>query len=338
MDGDSIDAAQMRRGALFFVNIGVPVLVGVIRGEADGALIGAVVGMLLAFADNDAELPGRLRLLAVDAGAIAGGGIVGWLCRDSAAALWPVFVAVTLSVGMAARGGRGPLLAGCHGAVAFTVAAVIPAFDLYLIWYLFGVLALNAASRTVDYLLAGKLPLQPAFLLQASFEQSGFLRYALAFSGAALAALWIGRTLDPVHTVWVVVTTLVVMRPNARESYRRVVERVVGTFAGAVAAWVFAMLFHSAAVIVIAILLVAPFIPRQFANRYWLHAALIAFMVLLAYDLTLLGARGVVSLLSERVEDVLLGCAIALVGTAAAFPREAAAELDDLVGADPPDR
>jgi hypothetical protein len=337
MDEHSIDAAQVRRGALFLINIGVPVIVGVVRKESDGALIGAMVGMMLAFADSDAELSGRLRLLAVDAGAIAGGGIVGWLCRDSAAALWPVFVAVTLSVGMAARSGRDPLLAVRHCAIAFIVAAVAPAFEPYLIWYLFGVFALNAASRTIDYLLAGKLP-PPAAKPKAPFAQSGWLRYALAFSGAALAALWIGRTLDPVHTIWVVVTTLVVMRPDASASYRHIVERVAGTFAGAAVAWVIAMLFHSVAVIVIVILLVAPFIPLQIANRYWLHAALIALMVLLAHDLTLLGARGGVNLLSERLQDVLLGCAIALVGTAVAFPREAAAELDDLVGSDPPDR
>ncbi len=337
MEATSLDAAQVRRGALFLINIGVPVIVGVLRKEPEGALTGAVVGMLLAFADNDGELPGRLRLLAVDAAAIAGGGIIGWLCRDSAAALWSVFVAITLSVGMAARGGREPLLAGRHCAMAFTVAAAIPAFPLYQLWYLFGVLALNAASRTVDHLLADKLPLQPGAPLQTPSEQSGWLRFALAFSGAAVAALLIGKTLDPTHAVWVVVTTLVVMQPDARASYRRIVERVIGTFVGVVAAWLITMLFRSTAVITIAIVVVAPFIPHHLAKRYWLHTALIALMVLLAYDLTLV-SHHIVNLLTQRLQDVLLGCAIALCGTAVAFPQQAAAELDDLVGDDPLNR
>lgn len=334
MEGLAVDSVQVRRGALFLLNIGVPVVVGVVRAEADAALIGAVVGMLLAFADNDSGLFGRLRLLAVDAGAIAGGGIVGWLCRDSPVALWSVFVAITLSVGMAARGGREPLLAGRHSAMAFTVAAAIPTFELYQLWYLFGVLALNAASRALDHFVCGKLPLQPAAPLQKPSGQNGWLRFALAFSGAAVAALWIGKTLDPVHAIWVVVTTLVVMRPDAKASYRRLVERVAGTFVGVIAAWLITMSVHSAAVIAIAILPVAPFTPQHFARRYWLHAALIALLVMLAYDLTLLNARGIMNPLTERLEDILLGCAIALVGTAAAFPREAAAELDDLVGND----
>lgn len=338
MDGNSMDAAQVRRGALFLVNIGVPVIVGVLRREYEGALLGAVAGMLLAFADNDAELPGRLRLLAVDAAAIAGGGVVGWLCRDSAAALWAVFVAITLSVGMAARGGREPLLAGRHCAMAFTIVAAIPAFPLYQLWYLLGVLALNAVSRSIDHLVSGRLPLQPSVPLQTPSGHSGWLRFALAFSGAAVAALLIGKTLDPVHTIWVVVTTLVVMQPDARASYRRIVERVIGTFTGVIAAWLVTMLFHSTAVITIAIVVVAPFIPHHVGHRYWLHTALIALMVLLAYDLTLLGTHGIVSLLTERLEDVLLGCAIALCGTAVAFPHEASAELDDLVGEETPDR
>ena len=118
MSGDIIDSAQVRRGALFLVNIGVPVIVGAVRHQPDGALIGAVVGMLLAFADNDRELFSRLRLLALNAVMMAGCGIVGYLCRDLAPTFWSVFVAITLSVGMAARGGREMLLTARHGAIA----------------------------------------------------------------------------------------------------------------------------------------------------------------------------------------------------------------------------
>jgi hypothetical protein len=35
--------------------------------------------------------------------------------------------------------------------------------------------------------------------------------------------------------------------------------------------------------------------------------------------------------LTERLKDMLLGCAMALVGTAAAFPRRAVSDLDGLV-------
>ena len=324
MKGNVIDSAQVRRGVLFLVNIGVPVIVGVLRHQPDGALIGGVVGMLLAFADNEGELLSRLGLLTINAAMIAGGGIIGYLCQDSAPALWSVFVAITLSVGMAARGGREVMLTGRHGVMAFTVGADMPTFETHLIWYLIGVVALNAASRTIDQLLAGPLPLQRGAPLQSPSRYSGWVRYALAFCGAAVASMLIARMLDQVHTIWVVITTILVMLPDARASYRRILERVFGTFAGVVAAWVITMVVHSAAVICITILLIAPLIPHHHANRYWLHTALIAFMVLLAYDLTLLNSHGITSLLRERLEDILLGSAMALVGTVVAFPREAA--------------
>jgi uncharacterized membrane protein YccC len=53
------------------------------------------------------------------------------------------------------------------------------------------------------------------------------LRFALGFAAAATAALWPGRPLDPVHIIWVVTTTLIVMQGDARASYRRIVERIV---------------------------------------------------------------------------------------------------------------
>jgi hypothetical protein len=332
MERFAITPAHVRRGLLFLVNIGVPVVVGVARGEPFGAVLGAVMGMLLAFADTDGDLFGRLRLLVLDAAVIAAAGVIGWFCRDSAAALWAVFVAITLSVGMAARGGREPLIMGRHGAMAFTVAATIPEFQTYELWYMVGALALNAVSRIVDHIAAGPLPLQAAPRLQVPSAHSGWFRYALAYSGAAVVALWIGKTLDPVHTIWIVVTTLVVMQPDARASYRRIVERVLGTFLGVVVAWIITMLFHSAIVICVVVVLIAPLIPHHLARRYWLHTALIAVVVLLAYDLTLLGTHGIAALLTERLEDILLGCAIALVGTAAAFPREAVLGFDQLVG------
>jgi hypothetical protein len=50
----------------------------------------------------------------------------------------PAHVRRGLLFRMAARGGREPLLAGRHGAMAFTVAATIPDFQTNQLWYLIG--------------------------------------------------------------------------------------------------------------------------------------------------------------------------------------------------------
>jgi hypothetical protein len=234
-----VDAGHVRRGLQFLINIGVPLLVGVLRGESQIALAAVIVGMAFGFADSAGPLFSRLRFLALDALCIGVGAGLGYFARNHAALLVPFFVGLTLGIGLAPLTGRMLPLTGRHAAMAFTVAAALPVtFNLPQAGYLFGVFLLAAAARTVDYLIAGPLPRQPAVPLQPPSGHGGWLRYALAFAGAATAALWIGQALDPTHTIWVVATTLVVMQADARLSYRRIVEPIAGTFAGVAAAWV----------------------------------------------------------------------------------------------------
>jgi len=330
-----VDAGHVRRGLQFLINIGVPLLVGVLRGESQIALAAVIVGMAFGFADSAGPLFSRLRFLALDALCIGVGAGLGYFARNHAALLVPFFVGLALGIGLAPLTGRMLPLTGRHAAMAFTVAAALPVtFNLPQAGYLFGVFLLAAAARTVDYLIAGPLPRQPAVPLQPPSGHGGWLRYALAFAGAATAALWIGQALDPTHTIWVVATTLVVMQADARLSYRRIVERIAGTFAGVAAAWVITG-SQSIALISTCVLVVAPLIPHHLASRYWLHTALIALMILLAYDLAEFDSESISKLLFERVIDMLLGSAIALVGTAAAFPRSAVAELDSLAEEEP---
>ena len=330
-----VDASHVRRGLQFLINIGTPLLIGMLRGESQMALPAVIVGMAFGFADSGGPLPSRLRFLALDALCIGGGAVLGYFARSHAALLVPFFVGLTLGVGLAPLTGRMLPLAGRHAAMAFTVAAASPVtFNLVQAVYLLGVFLLAAAARTVDYLIAGPLPRQPAAPLQPPSGHAGWLRFALAFAGAATAALWIGEALDPTHTIWVVATTLVVMQADARLSYRRIVERIAGTFAGVIAAWAITG-SQSIVLICACILVVAPLIPHHLANRYWLHTALIALMILLVYDLAEFDSQSISKLLFERVIDMLLGCAIALVGTAAAFPRAAVADLDRLAENEP---
>src|ERR1700719_4418366 len=45
-----VDAGHVRRGLQFLINIGVPLLVGVLRGESQIALAAVIVGMAFGFA------------------------------------------------------------------------------------------------------------------------------------------------------------------------------------------------------------------------------------------------------------------------------------------------
>lgn len=326
----TFDTAQLRRGALFFVGIGVPVLIGVVRRDPQAAQLGAVLGLTLAFADNAKDLPRRLRLLLADGAGIAIGAAVGYLARNSSMALWPLFIAITFATGLSARRGRETLIVTRNLAMAFAVGGTMPSFHTWQLWYPLGVLAVIVVARVADHLLFGPLPLVIVAPMQRPSGHGGWLRFACAYALASTVGLWIGSSLDPAHRFWIVITTLIVMLPDANASYRRIVERITGTFAGVVVAWMITVATDSAVLISLAILAIAPFIPHHIGARYWLHTALIALMVMLAYDLTELSLQASASpavmaeLLMERMRDILMGCAMALIGTVMAFPRDPA--------------
>lgn len=311
----------LRRGALFLINIGIPITAGVVMRQVQPTLIAAVAGMVLSFADNDGPLSGRLRLLLFDVAAISMAGLISHVSAGTPPLHWVLLAAVTFATGLAAGGGREPVIIGRHSAIAFIVAAAYPAFAISALIYLGGAVLVNVASRSVDHLLFGPLPLLPQVPMQKPASYGGWFRFALAFATTAVAGMWIGDRLGEQHGYWVVITTLMVMQPDAIASSMRIIQRIGGTVAGVAVAWGIALAVHSQIAIYAAIMVVAPLIPHHLTQRYWLHTGLIALLVLLAFDLAQFNSQGMGRLPLERIQDIFIGCALALLGTMAAFPR-----------------
>jgi hypothetical protein len=109
-----VDASHVRRGLQFLINIGVPLLVGVLRGESQVALPAVIIGMAFGLADSAGSLFSRLRFLALDALCIGVGAGLGYFARNHAALLVPFFVGLTLGIGLAPLTGRMLPLTGRH--------------------------------------------------------------------------------------------------------------------------------------------------------------------------------------------------------------------------------
>src|SRR5215472_1174803 len=82
---------EPRRGTLFLINIGLPILIGMARGETRGALIGCITGLLLSLADNEGSLASRVRLTLIVAGGIAVGAFLGVWLKSFEAIFWIAF-------------------------------------------------------------------------------------------------------------------------------------------------------------------------------------------------------------------------------------------------------
>lgn len=308
-----------RRGLLFLLGVGLPFLTGLALNDPAGALLGAMTGLILSFGDDDGPLQRRLILLVYIAGGVAIGGVLGILLHGFAWPIWIVFALATFASGWFLGVGKAQTLAARFGAMALVVTSGAPTFHPSELGFAVGAVVCLALLRTVDHLVFGPLAQQRP--RPRRVPSGGWLRFALAYAAAASVSLAIGVAVDPGRALWVVVTTLVVMQPDARASYVLIVQRIAGTVLGVVAAYAITRFVHLRGVITVLLLGVAALIPHHLQNRYWLHTALIALLVLLIYDLGTADPRVVAGLLVERLQDVLLGGGIALMGTLIAFPR-----------------
>ena len=314
-----LDQAALRRALLFLVAIAGPLCIGVWAQSPAGALVGAVTGLLLSFADDDGPLTGRLTILAMTGAMLGLGGLIGVYLHGFPWPVWVLFVLATFTTGQVLRLGKGPAMAGRNFAMALVVTSGGPEFTVALLWYPAIALLIVVSARLLDHLVAGPLAQQRGG--GGGPPGGGWTRFAVAYAGAATVSLWLGVQIDPERALWVVVTTLLVMQSDARLSYVRIVHRVAGTVVGVVAAFALTEILKAPWPIAAAVLILAPLIPHHLQHRYWLHTALITLVVLLAYHLATSDPRILRGLFTERLEDVLLGAGLALIGTLLAFPR-----------------
>jgi hypothetical protein len=327
-----LDQPTLRRAALFVVNIGFAVIAAAALGEWRMVLVGAITAMVLSFADNDGALPARLAMLAMVAAGAAAGGLAGHLFGHTSKLFWPLFLASAFAAGWLYRASRGPQLSARVFAVALSIIAGIATVTAPEFGLLGAVVAVCALTRVIDHFLFGPLPRDAAIPPpEGPTTTAQWLRFALAYAAAAGIGLWIGLTLDPNRAIWVSTTTLVVMQADGGANYRRIVGRIAGTVAGVIGALLLTLVLRTPPLLCAGMVVVAAFVPHYVRRRYWLHTALIALLVLLAYDLATaagVGNEKMSALFVERLADVSLGAILALAGTAVAFPHRVDAKAD----------
>jgi Fusaric acid resistance protein-like len=312
-----------RRTALFVVAIGYAVVLAVVLGQWQMALIGGITGMVLSFSDDDGALASRLAMLAMVTAAALAGGILGHFVGVSAL-FWPLFLAAAFAAGWLYRSARGPQLAGRIFAISLSIIAGAPTMTVSRLELLASVVAVCVLARVIDHLLFGPLPRGPAARSPgAPSTTAQWLAFALVYATCATLGFAIGFAIEPTRAIWVSITTLVVMQPDDARNYRRILERVAGTAVGVLAAFALTLALHTPDELAAAMLVVAALLPHQLGRRYWLFTALIALLVLLAYAAATAAGTDhdtMTALFVARLADVSLGAILALIGTAIVFP------------------
>jgi hypothetical protein len=318
----ALSALEPRRGTLFLINIGVPILVGLLRGEGTGGLLGGVVGLLLSLADTEGALGSRLLMAIMVACGIAIGGIVGFWLKMVHPVFWLAFFLAVFTAGLFNQLGKGPHFALRFGALSLAVVAGLPTIMPLDYAYAAGAVLLCIGSRSIDHALNGPLQFSGPWLGDAALTPSEWVRFALAYALAATVGLWIGIEIGSVRAFWISALTLVIMLPDLRATLMRGVDGVIGTALAVVVVWIIAQAGNSEALMTATILLAAFLLPSQ-AMRFWALSSMIAVIILLAWDLASANPNLEPTLLWERLEDMVIAACLVLITTTAAFPGKA---------------
>jgi hypothetical protein len=220
---------EPRRGMQFLINIGLPILIGMARGETRGALVGGITGLLLSLADNEGPLAGRLRLTLMVAAGIAAGAFLGVWLKSFEAIFWIAFFFTVFAAGLLNQVGNGPHFSSRFGAISLAAIAGLPSITTVDYEYWGMAVLITLASRSADQVIKGPLRFAGPWLGAGAFDRWGWVRFALAYALAATVGLWIGIASANIRAVWISAITLVLMVPDVRLTYNRIFGGMIGT-------------------------------------------------------------------------------------------------------------
>jgi len=304
---------------VYLVNIGVPALIAWSFGQNQLAFVGALGGMIFSLSDSGGTLKARLSNLLIIVGFMLGFGIIGAIVSPHAVWFWLAFLISNLCVGWLSVKSHPLLVSARDGAIALVSVASLPSPDFSLALMLLCSAAVAACTRVVGHYFFPEaevvLPKPPE---REPLNGWNVPRFCVAYALATGAGMILGQARGLSHPAWVVTTILLVMQPDPRSSFTRIVQRAVGTMLGVGAAALTIFVLQTQLPIFLAVLFIACLLPHGATRNYSIQSAFIAWLVLVLYDFAA-KAKIDPALLTERIGDVLWGCLLAFGATAVAF-------------------
>ena len=134
-------------------------------------------------------------------------------------------------------------------------------------------------------------------------------RHALRVTIAVAIGFWLGRILPLTNAYWIVMTTLIIMKPGYSLTKQRNTQRIVGTAIGCAVSIALILTVHSPPIL-LAVMFAS--MVMSYSLLLFNYAASVVFTssyVLLLVDLL---ATGSLRLIGERAIDTVIGCALAI--------------------------
>jgi len=172
-----------------------------------------------------------------------------------------------------------------------------------------------SASTAVKFITPQEYRFQ--ILLDNFSFQSVIFRHALRLAMVSMFSFIIGNYLEVHNPYWILLTVIVILRPNYGLTKTRAKERTIGTIFGAIVALAIVFLVHN--VVVYAILAVVSMLLAfsMIQENYRAGAAFITLNIIFVYALLV---PDLWSVIQYRVIDTVIGAALATLGNILLWP------------------
>ncbi|MCK7590011.1 FUSC family protein [Subsaxibacter sp. CAU 1640] len=154
-------------------------------------------------------------------------------------------------------------------------------------------------------------------ILQHLSLNSAIFRHALRITFAILFAFVLGTFLDIQNTYWIILTVIVILRPNYGLTKERSKQRIIGTVIGAIVAIGIVIMTQNATLYAILSIVSLTFAFSLIQQNYTSGAAFITISIIFLYGLLHPDAFSVIQ---YRVIDTVIGAAIAFTASFALWP------------------
>lgn len=307
---------------VFVVAFGVlvPLLVGLIRNEAAFSIFGSLTGYMLGLSTESGPLLHRFKVSLMTFVGIVIGFTLGLVFQDSVAIYFILGASIVYTLGVIAGKGAEVECALVFSAVSFYVARYA---NLHyevdfsgILFYMTLALAAVIAANVISFLFFPLAEVEPHVRLRSSFYQVKTLDrirhfYALTYMSAVLLSMLLVEWLNIDRGYWMVITVLLMMKPTRRESFHRVIQRVVGTISGVVIGLPLVELHLSVVVYAIFAVLFSALIPRVWKVNYWLVSMCVTVFVICLLEIATQGHLNAMVTMA-RIRATLYGCGISI--------------------------
>jgi hypothetical protein len=303
-----------------------PLWVGFIRGQLSVAIYAALIGYFMALNDHLGTLNHRLLVGACSYVVLIAAFFLGFYLQDS----FTVFLIITLilTYWLGLMGGQG---AEVERLLLFSIveiliavyarrvsgmgglSAIAPSLFLYSL-VAFGLIGggMIASQWVLKHKALEYAELKPSLLSALTWSRRRHL-YATSFALAVFVAIFCVRVFAVERGYWTVVTVILVMKPDRRESVYRSLQRFVGTLVGVTVGNALTTSAQSAEILIAGVLIAACLVPYAMKRNYWLVAFFVSIIVI--FLLTLPNMAHVDPRLPVlRLVATLYGCFLSLLG------------------------